>query len=285
LREGDALMLPCREGEFDAVLALGVLERQLPWPDAVRAWSRAVRPGGVVVFDALSGDNRHAVAGSSDALSTSSAVNVAQLVDFARVEGLTLKAVVPWGAFLGGARPNAWLRPLEQTHRWQRLLSWFAGDDPLLELGLFLELAVVAHLHPFIAGQLLVVVERTPDVDGTHERLTRRLTLMETALRRQDIAAVEQMLPVRGEELRKALERLLTAPRARMLRLDEFLPESTRVWCEHTWVAGRADASLMGLLDRWAAIADPTSLQPGMVRMLGYPLASRILPRLPREQP
>jgi hypothetical protein len=117
-------------------------------------------------------------------------------------------------------------------------------------------------------------------------------------MRGHDIATIEQMLPVRGDELRKALERLVAAPRAQMfvsqlydharahgMRLDPFLSDSTRSWCGRAWAAGRADASLMELLDKWAAIAASTSLQPGMVRMLGYPMASRILPRLPREQP
>jgi hypothetical protein len=39
----------------------------------------------------------------------------------------------------------------------------------------------------------------------------------------------------------------------------------------------------MRLLDDWTKLAEATSLQPGLVRMLGYPMASRILPRLPRE--
>lgn len=289
LRAGDVSMPPGRDSEFDSVLALGALERVPAWRDAVRAWSRAVRPGGVVVFDAPSHEQHPA---------SPAAPGVAELVEFAQAEGLTLKALAPWGAFLGGHRPNALLRPLEQTHRWRRLLSWFAGDDALLELGLFLELFVVAHLHPRVAGQVLVVLERAPDDDGAHELLTKRLAAMDAASRARDLAAVEEMLPVRGDELRAALEKLVAAPRARMfvsqlydharaqgVMIDRLLSASTQAWCARAFVAGRADAALMELLDGWTTRAEATSLQPGLVRMLGYPMASRILSRLPREQP
>lgn len=50
VRQADATSLPCGDGEFDAVVAIGVLHHVPAWRDVLREVARVLRPGGVYCF-------------------------------------------------------------------------------------------------------------------------------------------------------------------------------------------------------------------------------------------
>jgi hypothetical protein len=144
-----------------------------------------------------------------------SRVSVEELVDFANDAGLRIVAAVPYGAFLGGGNVN-WLSyaELDAMQRFKRVLSWFARDGRLLELGLFLEEAVVKHLTPRVTGRMFVVLENCPDRDA-NARFAADVAARDAALDKRDIAALLPWLPHTLEEYAAEFDKLLQPLRSR----------------------------------------------------------------------
>ncbi|MEO4048346.1 class I SAM-dependent methyltransferase [Pseudomonas sp. CAU 1711] len=230
LKLGDILALPCGDGSFDSAVALNVMVHFPNWREALQEWRRVVRPGGRLLFDIHSSDHIRLAYGESrenwpDALRKTAdcadfanymaRLSVAELVEHADAQGLTVHALVPYGAFLGGGNIN-WLlyEALERTHKWKRVLSWFAADAGLVALGLFLERQLIARLSPCLAGRLFVVLENRAD-PAANARFAQQMAESEAALSKRSFGALQSWLQLPVAELAAELGQLLQPMRAR----------------------------------------------------------------------
>jgi SAM-dependent methyltransferase len=230
LIKGDLFDLPFEDCSFDSAVALNVLVHFPNWRESLREWRRVVRPGGRLIFDIHSLDHATGAYGNDkrqwpDALRRTddpsnfsqfvSRVSVDDLVSFADTAGLSIAAVIPYGAFLGGGNVN-WMiyEGLERTHRWKRVLSWFARDERLFELGLFLEEFVVSRLTPRIAGRMFVVLDNKAD-SASNAKFAADVKACDEAMDRHDVQALSPWLPLSGTALSAELARLLRPLRSK----------------------------------------------------------------------
>lgn len=230
LKVGDILKLPCADASFDSAVALNVMVHFPNWREALAEWRRVVRPGGRLLFDIHSSSHVRLAYGESpahwpealrqtdnpkDFANYMARLSVTELVEHANAQGLTVKAVVPYGAFLGGGNVN-WLlyQQLERTRRWKRVLSWFACDPGLAELGLFLEQQLVGRLSPSLAGRLFVVLENRADPTA-NARFEQNALALDAALSQRSFVALQPWLGLPIAECATELRRLLQPLRAR----------------------------------------------------------------------
>lgn len=308
LKVGDVAALPSADNAFDCAVALNVLVHFPNWRESLLEWKRVVRPGGRLVFDIHSLDHVQAAYGTdesrwpealkrtndkSDFTHYMSRVSVDELVDFANSAGLTIVAAAPYGAFLGGGNIN-WLSyaELDSTHRWKRLLSWFARDQGLFDLGYFLEDSIVRHLTPRVTGRMFVVLDNRPDFQA-NARFAADLAARDEALGRRDFAALQPWLPYAREQYAALLAVLLKPLRSRRFFFGLFKTLTARVpgfdfrgviapqvfeqfvaWLEHE----RIDQQAVNISRGWAAGA-PFRFKEGVDVAIGaeYDLVKALL--------
>lgn len=308
LEVGDLAALPCKDHAFDCAVALNVLVHFPNWRESLLEWKRVVRPGGRMVFDIHSLDHAHAAYGTDEsrwpaALKRTqtkgdfthymSRVSVDELVEFANGAGLAIVAAEPYGAFLGGGNIN-WLSyaELDATQRWKRLLSWFARDQALFNLGYFLEDAIIRHLTPRVTGRMFVVLDNRPDREA-NARFAASVAARDAALDQRDFAALLPWLPHTLEQYAAQLESLLKPLRSRrfffglfktlVARMPGFdfrgvlapaVLEQFGAWLEHERIDQRATSIARG----WAAGA-PFRFKDGVDVGLGaeYDLVKALL--------
>jgi SAM-dependent methyltransferase len=301
LRVGDITALPCADAEYDSAISLNVLVHFPNWREAVTDWKRVVRPGGLIAFDIHSRENPIAAYGidrrqwpqellatenPSDFQLYQQRVSLQEVVDFARESDLSVRDVMPYATV---SNANWLLRPLEIRSDWRRLLSWFASDDELLELGLFIEMFVVAHLSPSVTGRIFVVLVNERNEQRNDSVLARNATI-ESALVARDFARIEEFLPLRGAEFRKAFSRLLVPLRSRafFFRIYEsarlrgvdlgfLLDDEMRDWCDHAYHMGRRDEVLCEAFTRWQTAPQLSPAEADLASVLSYPMAPMML--------
>ena len=308
LKVGDVAALPCADNSFDCAVALNVLVHFPNWRESLLEWKRVVRPGGRMVFDIHSLDHAHAAYGADesrwpaplkrtqtkdDFTHYMSRVSVDELVEFANAAGLTIVAAAPYGAFLGGGNVN-WLSyaELDATQRWKRVLSWFARDQALFDLGYFLEETIVRHLTPRVTGRMFVVFDNRPDVQA-NARFAADVAARDAALDKRDFAALQPWLPYTREQFAAELAKLLKPLRSRrfffalfktlVARMPDFdfrgvlapeVLEQFGAWLEHEQIDQRAT----GIARGWAAGA-PFRIKDGIDVSVGaeYNLVKALL--------
>jgi SAM-dependent methyltransferase len=304
LHAADAADLPGRAAGYDSIISLNELQSRANWRDVVVGWKKVVRPGGLLAFGLHSRENvvaRYgadpdhwppAVRATEDPTNRTefrARASVSELVDFARIHGMSVRSVTPY-AVLGGG--NCLIRELEQRSDWGRLVSWFASDDQLLEFGLFLEVFLVAHLAPALAGRILVVLANEAD-EGQNLAVLQRTDALNAACSVRDLTRLEESLPLRGAELRQALSRLIVPlrPRAVFLRLYEaarlrgidpgwLLDDHMRDWCEKKYEAIRRDETLDRVFECWRSAPTLARGDADLAASLAYPMAPRVLEAL-----
>ena len=230
LKTGDLFALPCDDQSFDCAVALNVLVHFASWRESLREWQRVVRPGGRIIFDVHSLDHVTAAYGKDRSRWPTALRNtedpgnfqhfmarmaVDELVEFANSADLSIAAVVPYGAFLGGGNTN-WLHyeNLESTHKWRRVLSWFAVDQGLMDLGLLLEQTLVAHLTPRVTGRMFVILDNQKSIDA-NERFAADIKARDRAIDEADLGALLPWLPMTAEAYAQEFTRLLRPLRSR----------------------------------------------------------------------
>ncbi len=178
LRIGDLTALPIADEEFDSLISLNVAVHFPNWREALRDWARVVKPGGRLVFDVHSLDHLQAVAAhrgcEPEALLTPEQrddagwftlrVGAEQIARAASECGLTVSALVPYAAVLGGGNVNYWLLDSRLAgYLGDRALSWIAVDERLFAFAAFLEEQIVARLSTHATGRYMVVLEKRVD--------------------------------------------------------------------------------------------------------------------------
>ena len=308
LKLGDITKLPFDAESFDSAIALNVMVHFPNWREALLEWKRVVRPGGRIVFDIHSRDHFEAAYGADidkwpavireaeDPTNFGrymSRIRVDELVAFADQEGFAIVDAVPHGAFLGGGNINAFLyEPLEKSKRWTRVLSWFARDPQLLELGLFLEELLVARLTPKVAGRMFVVLENRTDAEG-NRAWAEEQRKKNAALEQLSFRALMPWMLLSSEDLSQELDRLLQPLRARhffycllkvlVQRCPSYdfagLLSEERVQQFSVWLAAEAlDRRVMSLAKGWS-VGCPDKLRHGVDLTLGadYHLVDTLL--------
>lgn len=230
LKVGDLTELPCEDHTFDSAVALNVLVHFPSWQKSLIEWKRVVKPGGRLIFDIHSRDHVVAAYGldrdrwpqalqrTEDTTNFTyymSRISVNELHSFADESGFSIAAVIPYGAFFGGGNVN-WLmyEELESKNHWKRTLSWFARDQRLLELGIFLEDFIISRLTPRMTGRMFVVLDNKPDPKG-NARLIDDIKSRDATLDEGDLASLIRILPLTPDQYRTEFERLLKPLRSR----------------------------------------------------------------------
>lgn len=179
---GDVSSIPFENNEFDSAVSLNVLVHFPNWAEILHEWSRVIRDDGRIVFDIHSLDHCNAAVpdphARQQALKESSDPNAPHnymcrilakdLVRACDDAGLAIIEAVPYGAFLGFGNRNFLLsQSIENKNWWKRLISWMETDDDLLEFCFYLERNVIAKLPLESAGRMMVVLQKTPNIDNS----------------------------------------------------------------------------------------------------------------------
>jgi len=168
----DAAQLDCADATFDSVIALNTMVHFPHWRAVLAEWTRAVRPGGRVIFDLCSQDHLDTaravcglpppseVAHPADFFACASGAEMAAVADEL---GLSIVALIPYGLFSSGLDYNLW-RPgsLAVGSGWERLVSWIAVDPQLLAFSEFIERELVGALSIRVTGRFMAILEKRP---------------------------------------------------------------------------------------------------------------------------
>lgn len=207
LKLGDVAALPLQNEQYHTLMALNVMAHCPHWPIVLEEWKRVVVPGGRIVFDIHSLDHVLAAWGGNKAeiLSGSAAkdcnsfimrVSVSDIVEQANRLGLTIKGIIPYGAFLGGENTNYWLSDsLESSFWWNRFMSLLPVDERLFQFVLFLEEQCVSCLSSIMTGRMMVILENRVDNTSNENWLRRNQQLNEALLGNFSLLAVVPYLP------------------------------------------------------------------------------------------
>lgn len=189
LLEGDVRALPVPDNAFDTVMALNVMTHFPNWEEILAHWASKAVEGGTIIFDVYSLDHINVATKQNlteqDMLPTNGEyadfnlrIKIESLVEEADRLGLTIKRIIPFRGFMSGADMNLHIKPtLDGELRWERLLSWLAEDDVMLDFSLFLERSFFAHLTTLATGKFMVVLEKRGDAKANAEWLKRNSQL------------------------------------------------------------------------------------------------------------
>lgn len=181
---------------------------------------------------------------------------VSAVVEQLGAEGLAVVAIEPYA----GLWDNAWVyRGLKHRHKWRRLLSWLANDEPLLTWALRLEQGVFARLAPRASGRCLIAAEKRPgpvDPEEALQQLAERDQALRYPLRlspgAEALAAsqAEVTTSVRAQQLLLMLGEVLQRhyPQLDWLAL---LPGSAARQLRDWQSAEAIDQRAMTILDAW----------------------------------
>ncbi|WP_231743333.1 class I SAM-dependent methyltransferase [Janthinobacterium sp. B9-8] len=214
LKKADIQKLSFKDAAFDCAVSLNVLVHFPNWREALLEWGRVIRPNGRIIFDIHSKDHVMSAYGDCteqwpDALNKSNDPNdfgsymarlsADEIIDFANEQGFVVKALVPYGAFLGGGNINWLLYPyLDRKNSWRRVLSWFAVDSDLNALGEFIENDIIAHLTPKATGRLFVVLEKRKGI-SENEELRAKLFKLDMLIEHRLVSELMLFLPYEKE--------------------------------------------------------------------------------------
>ncbi|WP_267399810.1 hypothetical protein [Pseudomonas sp. GM_Psu_2] len=206
------------------------------------------------------------------------------LIDQLSAQGLAVIAIEPYA----GLWDNAWLyRGLRHRHKWRRLLSWLANDEPLRTWALRLEQEVFATLAPRASGRCLVAAEKRPgavDPEETLQQLAERDQALRDPLRLAPGAEVlaasqaEVTSSLRAQQLLLMLGEVLQRhyPQLDWLAL---LPESAARQLRDWQSAEAIDQRAMAILDAWhQGSGEHEELLRGLDYFLMTPLLRQYFP-------
>ncbi len=208
LLRADIASLPFPDASFDTLISLNVLVHFPHWRGVLREWARVVRPEGRLIFDVHSLDHVEAVsrahavpveellAPERQTERYTLRVRAEDLVDEAESLGLSVVAIVPYAAVLGGGNRNFWLDDSRAYgYLWERLLSWMAVDEPLFRFGRFLEESLFAHLTTQTTGRFMAVLSRTSDPAANRTWLQRNQRINEALAHGLSAPVLSDVIP------------------------------------------------------------------------------------------
>lgn len=283
-RNGGTAALPFHDEQYHTLVALNI-SAQLPnWQASLMEWKRVVVPGGRIIFDIRSLDHISAACGEDKTGDV--AVNVASmwvtasdLVEQANRLGLTIKGMMPYGAFAGGEDSNCWLNSsLGTQFWWDRFMSLLPVDERLFKFVLFLEEQCVSCLGSVATGHMMVILENRADEAANESWLNRNQHLNEMLLKDFSLSSIMSYLPQPFDAWCSTLNAHLDYLRNRvffyhlwsklfhkigLLDLESCLAprhiQAMQCWCDED----RHDQETLGFAQDWYR-------QPGMNELLEY---------------
>lgn len=217
------------QGSVDTLLAFEDGTPRAGWKEELADSARLLRPDGRLLVEYRSAEHRQAAPVASlprsadPARHAAPAIAVADLVAAAADSGLSVLAVVPYGAFLCDGSHSRFLGAVPAANYWRRLLSWLPLDVRLLELALLIEQDLIAHLSPRVTERFVAVLQKRADLEPQRDWL-RQHQDFDASLQtgRLDWTRLGQRLPRPLPVLRQHIAALLTAS-MRCRRLFEAL--------------------------------------------------------------
>lgn len=295
---GDVAELPFEDASFDTVMGLNTVAHFPHWKHILREWRRVVRAGGEVLFDMHSLDHDIAFARATGhdreyALTKFAPVElsrfhqrleVEELVGFAAEIGLSVRAIVPYGAFFGRSGVHRFMDgTLLSGRAWDRLLSWAAADKNLFEFVCFLEEEIVGRLPSTSTGRFFAVfdaidrpehnsawIERNRDANGL---LSKGLLSALLELSGADVGRVRSLLNgfLGHEPNRFLLARMFLAKRKWnwAISVRDWIDDPYATQIEHALNLGSLNDVVMAILESFSQV--PEVAQAFDYR--GFPLA------------
>lgn len=308
---GDLAALPVADESFDSLISLNVAVHFPNWRAALEDWARAVKSGGRLVFDVHSQDHMNAVAAHrgckphelltpqqrDDPNYFMLRLTAHDVAEAAEELDLSVVALIPYAAMLGGGNVNYWLR---DARLWgylgDRALSWMALDDRLFSFGTFIEQALVSRLSTHATGRFMIVLEKRPDTAATEAVLAYHAALAQIF---EGGASMEQLRALIGtsvdgwaEELRghllypanrTLLAMMLSSPAALALRplVEELAGSDAAAELFDANARARIDDDAYRFVKTWhRELIDPAHLQYNGVDLgpsLDYDLMRNVL--------
>ncbi len=167
---GDIGRLPFADATFDSVVSITVLRHFPHWRDLLKEYVRVVRPGGRLVFDMGSGDQRaylqqlgvaapHAQDGFHP-LGYDGCVTMRELEAFAVQNGLTITYAAPHDPF----NDNHLLKHLLENdlETFDKRLRELLESDDVIAFCDLLQRRFLSALGPALCSSILVVLDKVP---------------------------------------------------------------------------------------------------------------------------
>lgn len=230
LLQGDATQLPAADAEYETVMSLNLLVHLPHWQSVLDEWTRALKPGGRLIFDINSLDHYNLAAGRQDRYQDliparaeafsgfMLALSAADIVDYANDHDLAVVDLIPYGGFASDSSRWPWGDGLlKQQHWWRRQLEWVGGDKRLFEFTLFLEQRLFAHLSSRVTGRFMAVLEKRADPAANRAWLARKEELDRRLGESIDAAMLADALPEDAAVWIEELNRHLDYPRNRVI--------------------------------------------------------------------
>lgn len=283
-RIGGIAALPFHDEQYHTLVALNN-SAQLPnWQTLLMEWKRVVVPGGRIIFDIRSLDHISAACGedkTGDVAGNVASmwVTASDLVEQANRLGLTIKGMMPYGAFAGGKDSNCWLNgSLGTQFWWDRFMSLLPVDERLFKFVLFLEEQCVSCLGSVATGHMMVILENRAEEAANESWLNRNQHLNEMLLKDFSLSSIMPYLPQPFDAWCSTLNAHLDYPRNRILfyhlwsqwfgKIEQIDLESClaprhiqAMLCWHD--EDRHDQATLGFAKEWYR-------QPGMNELLEY---------------
>ncbi|KTT65198.1 hypothetical protein NS383_11715 [Pseudomonas oryzihabitans] len=265
--------------------AYAALPSGMPAEQRWRDYAMALEEGGRLVLDVRPAEhwqNFGRRLAASDPRTPCRAVTA--LVDQLGELDLVVTAIEPYA----GLWDSAWLyRGLRHRHKWRRLLSWLADDEPLLAWGLRLEQDVFAKLPPRASGRCLIAAEKRTAPAAVLD--------WQSLLAQRDQALRDPLGPLPGTAVLQASQTELTASlRAQQLSLMlvevlarhypatdwlGLLPAAAARQLREWQAAEALDQRAMTILEAWGeGSGDHAELLRGLDYSLMTPLLRQYFP-------
>lgn len=292
LKTGDIAKIPETECIYDTLIALNVLTHVSCWKEALQEWSRVVREGGRVIFDAHSLDHAQWILKRdvgqeelqrNNVADYKSYLAVKDVLDTADQLGLSVVAIIPYGAFLDGY-DDTFIYPspiLGRFYWWQRLLSWMIYDQQLFDMAALIEQEIISHLPSVVTNRYMVVLEKR---EGTESNQSWR-EKNECAMRAIINGDICNVISVERPALRTKLSKLLfDGPRniryltalnrglmdiGLRLELGDFLSDEGQFVLKDIESKSNLDRHALDMVERWHQMPEIDEL----MTVGGVPLA------------
>ena len=168
---GDIERLPFKNGTFDTVVSITVLRHFPLWETILDEYLRVIRPGGRLIFDMGSGDQRAFLAGrgvelpdreglGTRPLDYDAALTMSQLIELAQARNMRILTTFPADVFLSNDLLDHVLGDAAEAFRDH--VAAHLHDARALAFLDFMLRNFVRHLSPALSGSWLMVLGKSP---------------------------------------------------------------------------------------------------------------------------
>jgi SAM-dependent methyltransferase len=246
---GDIERLPFNDATFDSVVSITVLRHFPQWPLIFEEYVRVLRPGGRLIFDMASNDQRefmvtHGFTENPDApvfdpVSFDTGLSMDGLKKLSREHGLSIVTTTPNDFFNENRLLDALLGDVKEA--FDKWLMELLAKPEAIEYCDLLALRFMPALSNAVASSWLIVLEKKPSSNPYEPAYRRARDTILTGSPEQNVNAIlETCLGIRYNSCMRIAQAGLESPDARALfdfLRAELLPRFPLEAC--TWESGR----------------------------------------------